>query len=211
MAHVLHYVMRRQRPYRTLEKGLQFRCLENLYDAFRMPVGGGTIMTRKTMQMDQWMYMMGLLGLLEDEKSGFTIREARLCYVFAQMRVIDDFKDVEKYESLNFIDFLEALARCAECFPLPALSIIKKEGYISGLAYMTAVRADECDIGYPNRDSRFFIKPKTRPLALKLQDFLDYLFRCVFVHMGYSDEDYTLEKAESAFKSLRKKRKDGGG
>jgi hypothetical protein len=27
------------------------------------------------------------------------------------MRVIDDFKDREKYESLNFVDFLEALAR----------------------------------------------------------------------------------------------------
>jgi hypothetical protein len=30
--------------YRTLEKGLQFKALENLYEAFRMPVGGGTIM-----------------------------------------------------------------------------------------------------------------------------------------------------------------------
>jgi hypothetical protein len=90
-------------------------------------------MTRKTMQMDQWMYLCGLLGLLDDEESGFTIREARLCYVFAQMRCIDDFKDVEKYESLNFIDFLEALARCAEVFPLPSMAVLKKEGYTSGV------------------------------------------------------------------------------
>jgi len=112
--------------YRTLEKGLQFKALENLYDAFRMPVGGGTIMTRKMLQMDQWMYMCGLLGLLDLDESGFTIREARLCYVFGQMRTIDDFKDVVKYESLTFTDFLESLARCAEAFPLPSREVKPK-------------------------------------------------------------------------------------
>jgi len=39
-------------------------------------VGGGTIMTRKTLQIDQWMDMLGLLNLMEDDDSGFSLREA---------------------------------------------------------------------------------------------------------------------------------------
>jgi len=195
--------------YRTLAKGTQFKALEALYDAFRMEIGGGTIISRKTMQMDQWMYMLGLMGIMDDEDSKFTLREGRLCYVWAQMRVIDDFKDVEKYESLNFIDFLEALARVAEGFPLPALAIIKANGFRSGVEYMGALKADQTDLMLTNRPSRDYMGVKTRPLATKIGDFLDFLFRVVHVHCGYQDEDYTLERALDVFTKLKKRRKDG--
>jgi hypothetical protein len=74
---------------------------------------------------------------------------------------------------------------------------------------LVALRSDQCNMPMPNRNSRQFTQKKTRPLAVKLQDFLDYLFRCIMVHAGYLDEDYSLQKAVDVFRGLKKKRKDG--
>jgi len=195
--------------YRTLAKGTQFRCLEEMYRTFKMPVGGGTILTRKTMQVDQWMHFVGLLGFLDDETSGFTIRHARLCYVWSQMRVVDDFKDNEKFESMQFTDFLEALARVAELIPLPPIQQIRKAGFRSALHYFTAVKSGETDVTFPRRASQQLMTKKTRPLAEKLEDLLDYVFRVCYVHAGYLDEHFTLEKGLDAIKQIFKTRKAG--
>jgi len=195
--------------YRTLAKGLQFKCLQSMYECWKMPVGGGTIMTRKVMQMDQWMYFVGLLGFLDDETSGFTIRHARLCYVWAQMRVVDDFGSLEKFESMQFLDFLEALARMAELVPLPPINAVKKEGYRSYMHYKKSFDSGETTITFPKRKSQDLMAKKSRPLHVKLEDLLDHCFRVCFVHAGFKDEDYTQEKALDAMKLILKQRKAG--
>jgi|AntAceMinimDraft_1070359.scaffolds.fasta_scaffold08288_2 hypothetical protein len=86
---------------------------------------------------------------------------------------------------------------------------MRKEGYDSGVAYMIAIKAKTGAAGFPCRGSRAFVKAKTRPLAEKLQNFLDYLFRCVFVSAGCLDEEYTLEKAVEVFRGIRRRRKEG--
>ena len=42
------------------------------------------------------------------------MREARLAFVHGQMRVVREFADEEKFVTLNFTDWLEALARVAK-------------------------------------------------------------------------------------------------
>ena len=80
---------------------------------------------------------------------------------------------------------------------------IKASGFSSGVTYMKALKGNLTDLQFPRRQSREFMEDKSRPLATKLNDFLDYLFRCVCVFMAGWCELTPMLKAPgcSAWKS----------
>ena len=226
--------------FRTYKNGSQWKALEYLYEGYDTPVGGKTMTSRKHMTFELWIELMMTLDLVLDDGNELSLREVRLAFVYAQMRVVREFVDDEKFCTLNFTDWLEALARVAELFPLPPLEQLKREGFASGVEYLDSLRAAEKNaaektddapeanaeteaspeeatqkqgslsaLKFPHRASRAFAAPKTRPLATKLDDFLDYLFRSVWRTMGRKDAEYTLENAVEAFKGLKKARIKG--
>ena len=204
--------------FRTYKSGTTYAVLEALYYAYCMPVGGTKASQRKSMQMDQFIEVLFPLNLMRDEESDFSLREAQLCFLYSQMRVIRQFVDAEKYESLTFVDFLEALARVSECIPIPPLADIKSRGYKSALDWLSKTSqvdarndANTEKLTLLSRPSREFTAKKTRPLNQKLAEFLDFLFRCVAVRVCKIEEDeYTEAKCVKLFKSLRAAREHGG-
>ena len=112
--------------FRTYKNGSQWKALEYLYEGYDTPVGGKTMTSRKHMTFELWIELMMTLDLVLDDGNELSLREVRLAFVYAQMRVVREFVDDEKFCTLNFTDWLEALARVAELFPLPPLEQLRE-------------------------------------------------------------------------------------
>lgn len=74
---------------------------------------------------DGWMKMMEALELVDDD---FTLQNAMLCYVWSRMLTVDEVKDYSKFESLTFVDFVEALGLIADSKMLPMASDMAEAG-----------------------------------------------------------------------------------
>eukprot|EP00198_Chlamydomonas_reinhardtii_P003541 XP_001692877.1 flagellar associated protein [Chlamydomonas reinhardtii] len=125
--------------------------LKALYSRYRLkPVGGG--LRPKVLKLDGWQQFMNDASLVDSQ---FTLQDASLAYLWARMYTIDEIKDYARYTCLSFTDFLEALGRVADMKALPAASDLDLAG--AG-----------------------FSAPKTRPLYVKLEMFLDLVFRRLY-------------------------------
>lgn len=89
------------------------------------------------LKADGWMKMMESLELVDDD---FTLNNAMLCYVWCRMSTIDEVKDYAKFESLTFVDLLEALGQVANSKHLPLMSDLQEAG-ISSLQWVLAKAA----------------------------------------------------------------------
>ena len=81
--------------------------------------------------------MMESLELVDDD---FTLNNAMLCYVWCRMSTIDEVKDFNKFESLTFVDLLEALGQVANNKHLPLMSDLQDAG-INSLQWALAKAA----------------------------------------------------------------------
>jgi hypothetical protein len=83
------------------------------------------------------MKMMELLELVDDD---FTLQNAMQCYIWSRMSTIDEVKDYTKFESLTFVDLLEALGQVADHKHLPLASDLQEAG-INSLQWAVAKAA----------------------------------------------------------------------
>ncbi|KAG2438847.1 hypothetical protein HXX76_005387 [Chlamydomonas incerta] len=170
--------------------------LKALYSRYRLkPVGGG--LRPKVLKLDGWQQFMNDATLVDSQ---FTLQDASLAYLWARMYTIDEIKDYARYTCLSFTDFLEALGRVADMKALPSASDLDLAGYDSVLEWALDKERMEggpdksgqggdggdgggggatLDIFRP-RPSAGFTAPKTRPLYVKLEMFLDLLFRRLY-------------------------------
>lgn len=97
----------------------------------RVPVGrvldwaGDSGAAVQLVKPDGWMKMMEALELVDDD---FTLQNAMLCYVWSRMATVDEVRDYSKFESLTFVDFLEALGLIADSKMLPMASDMAEAG-----------------------------------------------------------------------------------
>jgi hypothetical protein len=77
------------------------------------------------LKVDGWMRMVEEYGLVDDD---FTLNQAVLCYVWSRMATIEEVRDFSRFESLTFIDFLEAIALVADMKHLPLASDLSAAG-----------------------------------------------------------------------------------
>jgi hypothetical protein len=70
------------------------------------------------MNIREWLAMLKDLEFLNYD---FTNREAKLAFVWAKSRVIDEVKSREKIHRMTFYDFMEGLLRVAQLKPLPVV------------------------------------------------------------------------------------------
>lgn len=143
----------------------------------------------KLMGLEHWSKIMDDCHMINAE---FTTRESKLCYLRAKMVTVDEIADRVRNESLTFIEFLEALARVAEYNWYPSDEELHQMRYPNRLDFVKAVEGAPIATGgstqavmrgpsgapHPApRDSRDFEHPKKRPLAEKITQTLDVMFR----------------------------------
>ncbi|KAJ9524025.1 hypothetical protein QJQ45_022487, partial [Haematococcus lacustris] len=183
--------------------------LKALYSRYRLkPVGGG--LRSKQVRLEGWLQLCTDAHLVD---SGFTLQDAALCFLWSRMYVLDEVKDYQRYSSVTFVDFLEALARVADMKSLPEEADLEAAGYtnilewamdkerLEGSADKSEGGAGNSDIFRP-RDSAGFETPKTRPLYIKLEMLLDLLFRRLYVDPSNPEAPFNYDgllKLEQAF------------
>ena len=77
------------------------------------------------LKADGWMKLIEAYDLVDDD---FPLSQAVLCFVWARMATVDEVRDYGRFESLTFVDFLEALALVAELKHLPTASDLADAG-----------------------------------------------------------------------------------
>ena len=101
---------------------------------------------------------------------GFSLVEAFLCYKASQMDVVDDVAHQARSESLNWVDFLEAIGRVADALSLPPAENLVDAGFYIGTW-------PDLNPGWTEiRESADMLLPKTRPLVEKVTALLTLIF-----------------------------------
>ena len=125
----------------------------------------------------------------------FTLREARLTYVWSRMKITDEVASHDKWGYITYIDWLESLARMAQlkCVPSPEdLKLMEEKKIIKskdGNTMYGRLRAwHKVSVGNTqgkllDRDSGEWGAPPNRPWVDKFQALIDLLF-CVFDEAG---------------------------
>ena len=103
----------------------------------------------------------------------FTIREAKLAFIWSRMRCFDESGSVKIYlrsRGLTFIEFLEALGRVAEFVSPPPPEEMVESGCSSDTPSAEYYKRGLDQVYYlPDRASAQITAPKTRALDQKLE------------------------------------------
>ena len=107
--------------------------LELSYKKYRnfKPIAGTALFC-----IPQWLEFLRDCSLLGDDDGGggdFTAREAMLAFFNSRMVVVDEIKSRNKYISLSFVDFLEAICRVADMISIPINEDIELVGGVVNL------------------------------------------------------------------------------
>ena len=125
----------------------------------------------------------------------FTLREARLTYVWSRMQIADEVASHDTWGYITYVDWLESLARMAQlkCVPSPEdLKVMEEKKIIKskdGNTMYGRLRAwHKVSVGNTqgkllDRDSGEWGAPPNRPWVEKFQALIDLLF-CVFDEAG---------------------------
>eukprot|EP00854_Cymbomonas_tetramitiformis_P000761 gene761-1234_t len=143
-----------------------------------------------------YMSLMQSLHLIVDGDNGMLVaREVLLCFMKSRMLIVNPREQDFKGKSLDFVDFLECLARLADCLSPPTLDDLRGSGVESVLEYykMTIFSRTK---PLPRRSSYGMWSPNTRPLVEKIQKLMDLIEFHLMKKHGVSDHR-KLEK-ESA-------------
>ena len=185
------------------------QLLQAMYSRYRLkPAAGG--LRPKVLRIEGWLQMIEHTNLLSINNA-FTINQAKYCFMFARMIVIDELKDEKRWRSLTFVDFLDALGRVADNFSFPFKDDLRRLGWNNIYEYMeyAAYTAEEDVAGkiFPSRTSAGFSAPKTRPLKGKVEALLDLMF----MRIAFNADDPNYEYSDAyLLKLLRKQDKDLG-
>ena len=130
---------------------------------------------RPAFNMDRWLEFTELTGMRTSET---TLTEAVKAYVVSRTRFLDD--TVFKFELLDFVSFLEAIARLVEMTPVPSKAALTELGvdqvsefYERVAALKEAVDGDEDR----RRLSRLLAEDADQALSEKLELMLPYMLQ----------------------------------
>ena len=141
--------------------------LRALFDAF-VGIKKGTSSIATEMLLARWVDMLDKLHLMDDD---FSRREAVLCFTWSKMLVIDELLHRDKFITLEFFDFVEALARAACWNSVPTDEDLAEKRVPDAFAFYVKQEAEETDP--VRRPSAQWGAPSERPLEEKLAKYLD--------------------------------------
>ncbi|KAK3241123.1 hypothetical protein CYMTET_49085 [Cymbomonas tetramitiformis] len=141
-----------------------------------------------------YMSLMQSLHLIVDGDNGMLVaREVLLCFMKSRMLIVNPREQDFKGKSLDFVDFLECLARLADCLSPPTLDDLRGSGVESVLEYykMTIFSRTK---PLPRRSSYGMWSPNTRPLVEKIQKLMDLIEFHLMKKHGVSDHRKLVKK-----------------
>mmetsp|Transcript_30148 Transcript_30148/g.41742 ORF Transcript_30148/g.41742 Transcript_30148/m.41742 type:complete len:249 (+) Transcript_30148:2-748(+) len=165
--------------------------LKALYSRYRLPPKGGGL-RKKVLFMDGWMELMENTGLIDES---FTILEARLCFLWSRMKVVEEIMDYERYTALTFVDFLEALGRVADTKMIPTDEELTKAGYSNRYAWYLEDKQSPTE-SIPRRSSARLNGDSKRPLHKKIEGLLEIIFRCIWYDPAGKGQQSTDQEFE---------------
>eukprot|EP00803_Ostreobium_quekettii_P006066 evm.model.scf_440.5 EVM.evm.TU.scf_440.5 scf_440:34312-38159(-) len=181
--------------------------LKALYSRYRLkPPGGG--LRPKAVKIDGWLQLAEDARLVDAQ---FTLQDAQLCFLWSRMVVQDEVKDYAKYEALNFVDFLEVIARVADMKTLPSALDLSEAAYENILLWALdkEQKGDDeqkADI-FKTRASAELGAEKHRPLYAKLEGLLDLMFRRLYYDPSQPGADFSHD---ALLRMVKKVDKDMG-
>jgi hypothetical protein len=144
--------------------------LHHLFDRFGRADHGGE---GNRMHMEEWLNFIEAAGLYGDD---FEVREAKLAFGWAQMTVVDEVNNRPKFTSMDFCDFLEALARICDLKALPTDMELKKEGVANPALFFESLEEAGMLPGFFETHPSEWNSKKTRTIAEKLPKLLAFIF-----------------------------------
>ena len=143
-------VFRRQRLY-THEVAAVFARYDTSLKAVYETFSAAKFDARQTdtraraslMELDEWTLLLQSAGLLDGL---FTKRHASLCFVWAQPFTTDDLKRRTALVHLQYVDFLEALARIATFKRLPTKGQLAQHGCTSCASFFAQPKLVEAEL-----------------------------------------------------------------
>jgi hypothetical protein len=124
----------------------------------------------------QWIQFLKDSSMLEEHNEDFSAREAMLAFFNSRMAVVDEVKSRNKYISLNFVDFVEAIARVTDMITVPLDSDLEFAG-AKNMVHYKLLKANNAGVEVKvevkkrlltRRPSTEFLAESKRPLAEKL-------------------------------------------
>lgn len=96
------------------------------------PLRKASTVRSKYVSIREWVKLLSDGQVIDDH---FTVREAKLCFVWARMRCVEELRRLERNQGATFVDFMEALARVAYMKWLPSDAAIEEAGLEKGDAF----------------------------------------------------------------------------
>eukprot|EP00944_MAST-04C_sp_MAST-4C-sp1_P012836 g12836.t1 len=125
----------------------------------------------KFISWDSWRKFLESTHLIDSE---FSRRQAGLVFQWSKMRTSDEIKSHQNNELIDFVGFLEMIARIADYKSFPTQKELNEAGYTFFSDYQKAWKTN-ARLWLGRRPSAGgFEKTKTQPLAYKLSCFLEY-------------------------------------
>eukprot|EP00628_Pelagophyceae_sp_CCMP2097_P001027 CAMPEP_0184096594 /NCGR_PEP_ID=MMETSP0974-20121125/10366_1 /TAXON_ID=483370 /ORGANISM="non described non described, Strain CCMP2097" /LENGTH=2022 /DNA_ID=CAMNT_0026399433 /DNA_START=181 /DNA_END=6248 /DNA_ORIENTATION=+ len=136
------------------------------------------------------------IAVLHDARligENLTMREARLAYWWSKMLVVDEVKHRKRFIELDFLEFVEALCRCADMMSLPTDEDVADLKARNMLEYEHKLQYEHSEHHVrlrKRRPSAEFNQPKTRPLHDKADKLICLLLgRLALVFKGSISQD----------------------
>ncbi|GMH86232.1 hypothetical protein TrST_g6890 [Triparma strigata] len=148
------------------------KILDVLYQKYKnfKPVSGSALFS-----VPQWIqFLKDSLMLGDGDDGDFTAREAMLAFFNSRMVVCDEVKKRDRYISLQYVDFLEAISRVADTVSVPTDQDMRAVGAINICDFKLKQKSSGGDSKnqaslMTRRPSSEFLVASQRPLAEKLE------------------------------------------
>jgi len=166
-------VFRRERLYcEEVDKALKpyMQVLRAVFSFYR------ALARKSLLPMEQWLLFLNQ-SELAGPKTGVSIREGKLVFLFSQLLVVDEINSRERLISMTFFDFLEGVCRMADlCSPVDqeeldsyfARTKPMEPAHELGQVWEFYERVPADRAAKAKRDSAELMATPTRPLAEKL-------------------------------------------
>ena len=122
-----------------------------------------------------WKQLLVDAELLDDN---FTHDEGNTCFYFSKMEVVDEHKDIGKYQTLSWLEFLEAIVRLTEFLEIPPKAELQEINCDSLVAFddMLFNQGKTWSAWLMERDQESPHVLKSDPISVRLENVIELLF-----------------------------------
>mmetsp|Transcript_10886 Transcript_10886/g.27892 ORF Transcript_10886/g.27892 Transcript_10886/m.27892 type:complete len:173 (+) Transcript_10886:722-1240(+) len=142
----------------------------------------------KMLGIDEWLDLCADLQLVDDE---FTLREARLCFLWSRLRVADESNAAQRRAmcNLRFEDFIECMVRLATMKRVPTDQETQDGGYVDGGELVLELRKNHSFRAWCMARPQAWNTPLSQPIHRCVHHLMAIIIRTVEEPLLVMDEE----------------------